>query len=294
MEKDNKISNGHINQTPTPIGYDASIQSRKIENFDNYFKLLNERVEKLISALYMVTDCLPAGDPIKDKLRALGVEVLSDTRSVALRLPTETILSMVDLGHKISNINSLLSVVKNIGFISEMNYSILSTEFSNLKNYLDQERRLYGEGNAYRNTFENEHALKFDFNSILGAGELPSSFQSPESTAPQVSGVIKDIHKGHQEHIGQSVRYNPKEVFKKLNIGNKNISKALDNGLKVERRNMILKLIKEKKQVSIKDIVGTISGCSEKTIQRELLSMVLKGELKREGEKRWSRYSIAK
>ncbi len=293
MEKDNKISNG---QTSGIADSSLLIKSKKAENFDNYFKLLNDRVEKLVTALYMVTDCFSFNDPIKDKLRSLGVEVLTDTRAVSLRLPTETLLSMVDLGHKISSINSLLSVVKNIGFISEMNYSILSAEFLNLKNYLDQERAFYSQGSAYRNTFENEHAIHFNFNNILTQSEMPNSTQQEEQTKG-LSGVegIKDIHKGQEEYKGHNVRYqNPKDVFKKLNISNKNINKSLDNAIKTERKNSILKFIKEKREVGIKDIMTIVSGCSEKTVQRELLALVSSGILKREGEKRWSRYSIAK
>ena len=43
----------------------------------------------------------------------------------------------------------------------------------------------------------------------------------------------------------------------------------------------------------IKDVSPLISGCSEKTIQRELLAMVYAGILRKMGEKRWSRYSLA-
>jgi hypothetical protein len=43
----------------------------------------------------------------------------------------------------------------------------------------------------------------------------------------------------------------------------------------------------------IKDVSPLIEGCSEKTIQRELMSMVHNGTLKKIGEKRWSRYSLA-
>ena len=42
----------------------------------------------------------------------------------------------------------------------------------------------------------------------------------------------------------------------------------------------------------IKDIVMSITGCSEKTIQRELSALVAQGVLKKIGEKRWSRYEL--
>jgi len=59
-----------------------------------------------------------------------------------------------------------------------------------------------------------------------------------------------------------------------------------------ERQNIILKEIKDKGQLTIRDLIGKIEGCSEKTIQRELLALVDRGVLQKEGERRWSRYSL--
>ena len=61
---------------------------------------------------------------------------------------------------------------------------------------------------------------------------------------------------------------------------------------KSDRRENILKLIKDKKEVTIKDISSSISGCSEKTIQRELISLLKDKIIQKTGEKRWSRYFI--
>lgn len=58
------------------------------------------------------------------------------------------------------------------------------------------------------------------------------------------------------------------------------------------RRSVIIGLLKRKKEIIIRDVSSLIHGCSEKTIQRELLAMVRNGILKKEGEKRWSRYSL--
>lgn len=62
---------------------------------------------------------------------------------------------------------------------------------------------------------------------------------------------------------------------------------------KNSRQSVIVAILKRKKEVMIKDISPLISGCSEKTIQRELATMVQTGILKKIGEKRWSRYSLA-
>lgn len=62
---------------------------------------------------------------------------------------------------------------------------------------------------------------------------------------------------------------------------------------KNSRQSIIINVLKRKKEIMIKDVVPLINGCSEKTIQRELLNMVHSGILRKIGEKRWSRYSLA-
>jgi predicted HTH transcriptional regulator len=62
---------------------------------------------------------------------------------------------------------------------------------------------------------------------------------------------------------------------------------------KGNRQSVIIGLLKRKKEIMIKDVSPLIKGCSEKTIQRELSAMVQSGLLKKEGEKRWSKYSLA-
>ncbi len=58
------------------------------------------------------------------------------------------------------------------------------------------------------------------------------------------------------------------------------------------RRDKIIRLIKEKGQSSIKDIARLIPDFSSKTVQRELSALVQAGVVKKEGERRWSRYAL--
>jgi hypothetical protein len=78
--------------------------------------------------------------------------------------------------------------------------------------------------------------------------------------------LIKDAHKGqsHDPYKGQS-----------------------------ERAERILEYIRRQKSASIKEIAATIKGCSEKTIQRELILLIQKGLVRRVGERRWSHYEPA-
>ena len=61
-----------------------------------------------------------------------------------------------------------------------------------------------------------------------------------------------------------------------------------------DRAERIKTVLEAKPQATVKDIAEVITDVSEKTIQRELNSLIEKGQVVREGERRWSKYSVSK
>jgi predicted HTH transcriptional regulator len=61
---------------------------------------------------------------------------------------------------------------------------------------------------------------------------------------------------------------------------------------KDSRKSSIIELLKKQPNLTIKDITKVIPDCSAKTIQRELSVLVHSGMIKKEGNRRWSRYSL--
>lgn len=62
----------------------------------------------------------------------------------------------------------------------------------------------------------------------------------------------------------------------------------------VDRSARIKTVLAAKPEATIKDISEVITDVSEKTIQRELNSLIEKGQVIRLGERRWSKYSVSK
>ncbi|MCB9810587.1 MAG: hypothetical protein H6779_01930 [Candidatus Nomurabacteria bacterium] len=62
----------------------------------------------------------------------------------------------------------------------------------------------------------------------------------------------------------------------------------------VDRATRIKTVLEAKPEATIKDIAEVITDVSEKTIQRELNSLIDKGQVIRQGERRWSKYSVIK
>ncbi len=59
-----------------------------------------------------------------------------------------------------------------------------------------------------------------------------------------------------------------------------------------DRRTRIRTIVEAKGEASIKDISEIITDCSEKTVQREINTMIADNIIQRHGERRWSKYSI--
>jgi DeoR/GlpR family transcriptional regulator of sugar metabolism len=60
-----------------------------------------------------------------------------------------------------------------------------------------------------------------------------------------------------------------------------------------ERTTRIKTVLEAKPEATIKDLTDIITDVSAKTIQRDLNSLIERGEVIRQGERRWSKYSLA-
>lgn len=231
------------------------------------------RTNKLITALYMVTDTMDKEEPIRLKLRTLGVEIISDMTSVDKGLAS-------NLEGKIGAILSFLNIAFDIRMISEMNCNILRKEFVELKQSIQE-----------FNTQNNLWFEQFIGSSSVVNPPIGQSRLSVQKGLP-IDEKALSFTKGQGTRIGVQ---KGSTLLKALNkVSHKDNNFEL---LKQQRRESIIKIISGKPTgVSIKDIVSAFNdlglNAGEKTLQRELVSMVKDNVLKKTGEKRWSLYFL--
>ena len=223
---------------------------------DNYFVFVYKKTEKLATALYMVTNLFSDNEPMKWTLRKKVSELLSFILGYKnLTLQQSVFLSSVR--ERIFDMISLLEVASKSGLVSSMNFSILREEFLNLVKVLDELRSEGGDS--------------------PGAA-LPKSFFDISRGFPPIVSGIKQVGLTNLSNI-----YTKDKIFE-------NSNQAIFK--RTNRQSIILSLLKKKKELSIKDIAQIIRDCSEKTIQRELISLIQSGVIKKIGERRWSKYSL--
>jgi len=100
--------------------------------------------------------------------------------------------------------------------------------------------------------------------------------------APTLSKISKLQNSNQKE---------PKQISKVVRRLDKGHVK--DTNVIKDRRGAIMSVIRDKERASIKDISTLIRDVSEKTIQRELTALITEGVVNKEGERRWSMYSLA-
>lgn len=249
----------------------------------DFFFAVTKRTEKLSSALYLVTNLVSDTEPLKWELRSRGLELLSDICALGIGSMEERAVFFSRTQNAIIEIISLLEIGRVGALISDMNCAILKREYGILSNILQEGEQI------------KSPAEKF-------VSEL---FKEEERLSSDTVHNRNEGYKGHQDvlyknrndnvpygKLSVSFSANRAGVVAKRNI--KDISRGRD-AVAVERqnrKNLIIELVKKEKEITIKDAMSVIKGCSEKTIQRELGVLVSDNVLKKEGKKRWSRYSL--
>lgn len=215
-----------------------------------------QRVERIAAAAHLVTNFVPEHEPVRDAIRSKSIQLLGTTLLLRSGFRGAGPERVNDIIAELLELTTLFEVANAAGFISKMNAEMLRRACADVADHLRS-----------REDASESEAVSFN----------QAYFKVPEEPprAPAARGEIKD------KSIGQ-------RNLKDTSVAPKKTEKA--RGL---RRDAILQFVRENKDVSIKDVVSAVPGYSEKTIQRELMALVDEGVLRKEGERRWSRYILS-
>jgi hypothetical protein len=186
----------------------------------------------------------------------------NEWRSIGLELLSQA-LNLVNKKQISGTLLKALSTIE-IAYLSDlisgMNYNIFKHE---LQTFL----KLVEDANWLANS-----------NGVILSGDFFDVGNTPINNSPIVSplGVLKDMN----------------NLSNRMSVKKENLPLRDNKAESSNRQSVIISLLKKGNELGIKDFVTAITGCSEKTVQRELSAMVSKGQIKKTGEKRWSRYSL--
>ena len=236
---------------------------------EDYLIYIFKKTEKITAALYLVSGLLKDDEPIKWELRDRGIDLLSSSFSASNSLPGDKNAVIQSIFTAALETLSLLNVARISGLISDMNHRLLVHEIDNIVGMLRDRLAESAENAGY----------------VLSE----SFFKTPDLFST-------GFRLGNRTNTSKRADFGKRQdgPYYGTNSSNTEVSKGQLTGQakKNQRQEMIVSALKTQSNLTIKDFSKVIKDCSEKTIQRELIELVDKGIVKKEGERRWSRYSL--
>jgi len=226
---------------------------------EDYLIYIFKKTEKITSALHLVSGLLKDNEPLKWELRDKGIDLLTSSFTASSSVPGDKNAFIQSIFTAALETLSLLNVAKVSNLVSDMNHKLLVKEIDNIVAMLKDKLAQNAENAGYvlSESF-------FRTSDMFASGFKNMKLQGMNNTDSNITRNRGFIDKGHTD------------IHKR----------------KLQRHEAILNLLKGQSNLTIKDFSRVIKDCSEKTIQRELLELVDKGLIKKEGEKRWSKYSL--
>lgn len=233
--------------------------------FNNIFEkdirrvFIYKKAERLAKALHLIVPAFIESDSLRNRIDAIAIGLVD-----AAVLPPG--IARTALARELLALSSVLSIARTGGLLSTMNAELITRE----AHILLQEIAAYEEPRLF---LDESPTLSSIAKSALKRDALQSAHSAPLTRAerrPAAAGKHASSAKGHI----------------------KDTSRAAPAPIK-DRQEAVLSVIRNKGSVHIKDISTIIRGVSEKTIQRELMALIDSGIVVKQGERRWSTYSLA-
>lgn len=263
-------------KSTTTYSDSASQQKHQIEliSKDNQAIFVYKKTERFSTAIYLVSNLMSDNEPLKWQLRTQAMSLMPIAGTLAVSTVSDKFTAIKKLTLSMIEILSLFEVAYKSQLMSDMNFKLLRRELM---------------------VFISEISKP-----SLGLSTSGVSFDTDFFTLPEMASESTQHSSVPQNEkvFGAPRQYRIKDTETLRNVVSDN-SKPITvlnerTETKNSRKDAIIKILREKgSPLMIKDFSYVIKDCSEKTIQRELADLIENGVLKKEGERRWSRYFLA-
>lgn len=124
----------------------------------DYGILIAKKSEKLVTALYLVTDLMVDSEPIKHGLRKNAVALLSSMNALAQLDVKDRVIELKMSLKSVTEITSMLHVAVTTGIVSKMNGELLMDGFRSLQLVLEKKQPIFTKEMLH---VENEEELDY-------------------------------------------------------------------------------------------------------------------------------------
>ena len=257
------------------------------------FFVYSRKIEKIVTALYLVTDVMDPELPLTRSLRSESLDLLNACYQILTGTgklaPTEMTRILVRLEH----VTSLISIGRISHHISEMNAQVLIVELQKVTQLIALDtQELTQKYTSY--LYPRNHGVESVQPVVSHATLDDASFEELEKTKKRQTTPnrqVNDIKTTLTTFSSESkkVGENKKDISSSVPVVKTTLRMSSGDP---DRKQSILNVIKSHKNASMQDIQKFVTGCSDKTLQRELVSLIASGQIRKIGDKRWATYHV--
>lgn len=246
---------------------DITLDVKRLSKDSGYYNNVFKKTEKILSVtLYILSET------DENKKTSLHIESIKEkalkAHEVSLQTlslqPHEQTNGLVNFQYQLVALESALRLALLSGVLVEDIFNLLYDQLDGVHRYI------------------NNHYIK---QPPVSVADLTETIVEKSSAASSAGGGAKRTKSASTPRRQQRVQ---------IPAGDISTDAYLVYSQLTDRAERIKTVLEAKPQATIKDIAEVITDVSEKTIQRELNSLIEKGQVIREGERRWSKYSIKK
>ena len=275
-EKDNSRTNSLADNT---------LNRPRLNVFKNdaLMNFVHKKTERITTALYMITSLFSSEEPLKWKLREKGIDLMLQILQFGTGLAPDSQMDAVIVPLIIGQV-SLLEVAYVSGAISEMNFVVLKKEYESVIELFEKSKM------RRRETGKEGYMIPKNFFDLPNESSLVEflEWEDTNLATKKTSQVLHATATKEESLKGHMIGWDGNNGLH----ANMRQNMTTQNPRSKNRREAIIGILREQGKRTIKDITKVVRGCSEKTVQRELLSLVRDGIVMKEGERRWSTYSL--
>lgn len=297
MKGQNDVSKRHEES-----GYHALSDTRKDVLFYNdiftntlekSFFIYSRKIEKIVTALYLVTDVMDEDLPLTRSLRSESLDLLNACYQLLTGAGKLTPHEMTRVLVRLEHVTSLISIGRIAHHISEMNAQVLVTELQKVIQLIAGDtQELTQKYTSY--LYPRNSGLDTAQPVVSHATLDDASFEELEKAKKRQSLPVRSVN-----DIKTTLTTNSLES-KKI-AENKRDTQSSISPVKTtskipagdpDRKQSIMNVIRSHKNASMQDIQKFVTGCSDKTLQRELVGLIASGQIRKVGDKRWATYHV--
>ena len=233
---------------------------------------LQERILNLTVALYRVTDYFPKAEVLRNHLRAKANEIFEHIMEYGSAPEGNNEVNLIL--YKIKTIKGYCAIAGTLNYVRSLNFVILEKEYHSLEEFFEQEKMEL-----------IKRPISEDMRRIERRNVFPSSTKK-EDSPPKIPYEHSD-----DTLLTDHDTRDTAEVMKETGKTHRMFYERKDERMN-DRQKVIITHLKQLGIAKISDFYASFHDISSKTIQRDLQGLVDMSVLKKEGEKRWTIYSL--